>query len=194
MDTPARKAPRFGWAVTSVLLAFCLHAGPAWYLLFGHLYGLPSVLELDIEAINWYRQRIFREQPPDSSAQPAPVPPLHVSVSMQALPESGKRVSGPRSEEELVRARAVQRAIRSLWEGMTPERPGYALVSLNIREDGSIGEFVLNRISGGEEFQSFLLSFLATLKATTGRLGGPGEALWIECEFVIQPTKGKGAS
>ncbi|HCU69849.1 MAG TPA: hypothetical protein DGF30_11685, partial [Desulfomicrobium sp.] len=66
--------------------------------------------------------------------------------------------------------------------------------SLNIREDGSIGEFVLNRISGGEEFQAFLLSFLSTLKATTGALGGAGEPLWIECEFVIQPRRGKGAS
>ena len=194
MDRPERKAPRLGWAVTSVLLALCLHAGPAWYLFFGHLYGLPSVLELNIDAINWYRQRIFRERPPDGTVQPAAVPPLNITVSMQARPETGKRVSGPRSEAELVRARAVQRAIKNLWEGMSPERPGYALVSLNIREDGSIGEFVLNRISGGEEFQAFLLSFLSTLKATTGALGGAGEPLWIECEFVIQPRRGKGAS
>lgn len=194
MDGTERKAPRFGWAMTSVLLALCLHAGPAWYLFFGHLYGLPSVLELDIEAINWYRQRIFREQASEAQVPQAVVPPLHISVSMQARPESAERVAGPRSEAELLRARAVQRAIRNLWEGMTPERPGYALVSLNIREDGSIGEFVLNRVSGGEDFQAFLLSFLSTLKATTGRLGGPGEALWIECEFVIQPMKGKGAS
>ena len=194
MDGTDRKGPRLGWAVTSVLLALCLHAGPAWYLLYGHLYGLPNVLELDIEAINWYRQRIFREQAPDAPVPQVAVPPLHISVSMQARPESGERVSAPRSEEELARARAVQRAIRTLWEGMSPERPGYALVSLNIREDGSIGEFVLNRISGGEDFQAFLLSFLTTLKATTGRLGGPGEPLWIECEFVIQPRKGRGAS
>lgn len=194
MDRPERKAPRLGWAVTSVLLALCLHAGPAWYLFFGHLYGLPSVLELNIDAINWYRQRIFRERPPDGSVQPAVVPPLNITVSMQARPDSRKRVSGPRSEAELVRARAVQRAIKILWESMSPERPGYALVSLNIREDGSIGEFVLNRISGGEEFQAFLLSFLSTLKATSGSLGGFGEPLWIECEFVIQPVKGKGTS
>ena len=194
MDGTERKGPRLGWAVTSVLLALCLHAGPAWYLFFGHLYGLPNVLELDIEAINWYRQRIFRESPPETPVPQAVVPPLNISVSMQTRPESAERVSAPRSEEELVRARAVQRAIRTLWEGMSPERPGYALVSLNIREDGSIGEFVLNRVSGGEEFQAFLLSFLSTLKATTGRLGGPGEALWLECEFVIQPRKGKGHS
>ncbi|KAF5057646.1 hypothetical protein DSECCO2_354720 [anaerobic digester metagenome] len=194
MDRPERKAPRLGWAVTSVLLALCLHAGPAWYLFFGHLYGLPSVLELNIDAINWYRQRIFRERPPDGSVQSSAVPPLNITVSMQARPDTGKRVSGPRSESELVRARAVQRAIKILWESMSPERPGYALVSLNIREDGSIGEFVLNRISGGEEFQAFLLSFLSTLKATTGSLGGAGEPLWIECEFVIQPVRGKGAS
>jgi hypothetical protein len=180
--------------VTSVLLALCLHAGPAWYLFYGHLYGLPSVLELNIEAINWYRQRIFRERPPDAVVQAVPLPPLNIAVSLQVRPDIGKRVSGPRSESELVRARAVQRAIRNLWESMSSQQPGYALVSLNIRQDGSIGEFVLNRISGGEEFQSFLLSFLTTLKATSGSLGGPGEPLWIECEFVIQPTSGKGAS
>ncbi len=193
MDRPARRGPRLGWALTSVLLALCLHAVPVWYLCFGHLYGLPNVLELDIDAINWYRQRIFRESAHDPAFQPASVP-LHISVSMQARPDSRKRVAGPRSEAELVRARAVQRAIRTLWESMSPERPGYALVSLNIREDGSIGEFVLNRISGGEDFQAFLLSFLTTLKATTGRLGGPGETLWIECEFLIQPMAGKDAS
>jgi hypothetical protein len=193
MDRPQRKDPRIWWAAASVALALCLHAVPVCYLLFGHLYGLPNVLELDIESINWYRQRIFREQPPVPSAQFAPVP-LHISVSMQARPDSRKRVSGPRSEEELIRARAVQHAISRLWEGMSPERPGYALVSLNIREDGSLGEFVLNRISGGEDFQAFLLSFLSTLKATSGRLGGPGESLWIECECVIQPMNAKGAS
>jgi hypothetical protein len=113
---------------------------------------------------------------------------------MQARPDSGKRVSGPRSEEELQRTRAVQRAIGSLWENMSPDRPGYALVSLNIREDGSLGEFVLNRISGGDDFQAFLLSFLSRLKGSAGRLGGPGESLWIECEFLIQPMNGKDAS
>lgn len=194
MDRPERKGPRLGWAATSVLLALCLHAGPAWYLCYGHLYGLPDVLELNIESINWYRQRIFRERPSDAALQPAPVPPLNITVSPQVRPDTGERVSGPRSEAELVRARAVQRAIRRLWESMSSQQPGYALVSLNIRQDGSIGEFVLNRISGGEEFQSFLLSFLTTLKATSGSLGGPGEPLWIECEFVIQPTRGKGAS
>ena len=193
MDSrPKRKDHRTWWAV-SVVLALCLHAVPVCYLFFGHLYGLPNVLELDIESINLYRQRIFRERPPAPTVQAAPVP-LHISVSMQARPDSRKRVSGPRSEDELNRARAVQRAISSLWEGMSPERPGYALVSLNIREDGSLGEFVLNRITGGEDFQAFLLSFLSTLKATSGRLGGPGESLWIECEFVIQPMNGKDAS
>ena len=194
MDRPERKAPRLGWAVASVLLALCLHAGPAWYLFFGHLYGLPSVLELNIDAINWYRQRIFREHPSDGTVQPAAVPPLNITVSMQARPDSRKRVSGPRSEAELVRARAVQRAIKTLWESMSPERPGYALVSLSIEEDGRIGEFVVNRVSGDEDFQAFLLSFLSTLRYSYGNSAGPGEALWIECEFVIRPQARKGAS
>jgi hypothetical protein len=191
-NRPQRKGQRAWWAA-SVILALCLHAVPVCYLLFGHLYGLPNVLELDLESINLYRQRIFREPEPVSEVRATPVP-LHISVSMQARPDSGKRVSGPRSEEELQRARAVQRAIGSLWESMSPDRPGYALVSLNIREDGSLGEFVLNRISGGDDFQAFLLSFLSRLKGSAGHLGGPGESLWIECEFLIQPMNGKDAS
>ena len=97
-------------------------------------------------------------------------------------------------EEDLVRARAVQRAIRGLWRDMSPERTGYALVSLKIMEDGSIGESVVNRVSGDAEFQSFLLSFLAELKSVYGNSGGPGGELWIECEFVIQPMARKGGS
>jgi len=193
MAEPRPWAPRLGWATVSFLLALCLHVGPAWFFLFGPLYGLPSVIELDLDTINWYRQRIFRELPAQAPEQQA-VTPLHVSVAMKALPDVRKRVSGPRKEEELVRARAVQRAIRTLWEGMSPETAGYALVSLNIMEDGSIGEFVLNRVSGSQEFQTFLLSFLTTLKQTYGNLAGPGEALWIECEFVIQPVARKGGS
>lgn len=157
------------------------------------MYGLPSVLELNLDTINLYRERIFRETAAAKAMQPGSLP-LHISVSMQASPDTRKRVSKPRREEDLVRARAVQRAIRALWESMTPENTGYALVSLNILEDGNIGEFVVNRVSGDEEFQSFLLSFLSTLKANYGNMAGSGEALWIECEFVIQPLARKGGS
>lgn len=172
--------------MVSILLSLCLHAGPAWFLIFGPSHGLPGVLELNLEAVNLYRQRIFRESPrPTPAAQVAP--PLHVSVSIQARPASGQRVSGPRSEEELARARAVQRAIRSQWAMFSPERPGYALVTLNIREDGGIGDFMINRITGDAEFQAVLLDFLSALRQSQGNMAGPGEILWIECEFVIQP-------
>jgi hypothetical protein len=180
------QASRIGRITVSLLLSLCLHAGPAWFLIFGPSYGLPSVLELNLEAMNFYRDRIFRDKPSANRVIPAAIP-LHMSVSMQARPDTRKRVSGPRREEELVRARAVQRVIRSLWESFSPERPGYALVTLNIRADGGIGDFAVNRVAGDEEFQAFLLDFLSTLQHSQGGLAGPGEILWIECEFVIQP-------
>ena len=193
MTETAPRTPRTGRAIASFLLALCLHVVPAWFVLFGPLYGLPDVLEINLDTINLYRERILRDIAAARLAEPESLP-LHVSISMPARPESTKRVSKPRSEEDLLRARSVQRAIRFLWEGMSPERPGYALVSLNILEDGSIGESVVNRISGDEEFQSFLLSFLSALKVSYGNMGGPGEALWIECEFVVQPRARKDGS
>ena len=177
----------------SFLLALCLHAIPAWFVLYGPLYGLPSVLELNLDTINMYRERIFREQAAQrASAQD--VLPLHVSVNLRSQPEIGKRVSKPRSEADLRRARDVQRAIRGLWERMSSDSTGYALVSLSIMENGRIGEFVVNRVSGDEQFQAFLLSFLSTLKSSYGGFADPGEPLWIECEFVIQPLASKRAS
>ncbi len=184
---------RLSWATVSVLLALCLHIGPLWFLLFGPLYGLPSVLELDLEIINFYRDRVFRE----SGVEPGmarPPEPLHVSVSVQINPEMGQRVSKPRTAEELARVRHVQRAIRSLWSSMSPAHTGYALVSMHIQGDGSIGEFVMNRISGDEEFQTFLLTFLETLKNTPEHHVESGEPMWIECEFVVNPRTGKGPS
>lgn len=194
MTETAPRTPRTGRAIASFLLALCLHVVPAWFILFGPLYGLPDVLEINLDTINLYRERILRDSAAARLAESESLPLLHVSISMPARPESAKRVSKPRSEEDLIRARSVQRAIRFLWEGMSPERPGYALVSLNILEDGSIGESVVNRISGDEEFQSFLLSFLSALKVSYGNMAGSGDALWIECEFVVQPRARKDGS
>ena len=193
MSAPEASRSRFGRAVFSFFLALCLHVIPAWFVIFGPLYGLPSVLELNLDTINMYRERIFREQQTQSVAR-LDSAPLHISVDVQARPDTRQRVSKPRREADLTRARAVQRAIRSLWEGMYPDSTGYALVSLSILEDGRIGEFVVNRVSGDHDFQAFLLSFLSTLKSTYGNAAGPGEAMWIECEFVIQPLARKGAS
>lgn len=193
MAEPEADRPRLGRAAISFFMALCLHALPVCYAFFGPMYGLPSVLELNLDSINMYRERILRQREAVTPSPPSPVP-LHISVDMQARPDSRKRVSKPRSEEDLTRARAVQRAIRGLWENTSPDSTGYALVSLSILEDGRIGEFVVNRVSGDEEFQAFLLSFLSTLRSSYGNSAGPGEALWIECEFVIQPLARKGAS
>lgn len=193
MAEPEAGRPRIGRAALSFFLALCLHAVPLWIAFYGHLYGLPGVLELNLESVNMYRERILRQREAARVSLPGPSP-LHVSVSVQARPDTSERVSKPRSEEDLARARAVQRAIRGLWERMSPDSTGYALVSLHILEDGRIGEFVVNRVSGDEEFQAFLLSFLSTLQSSYGGPAGPGGALWIECEFVIQPLARKGTS
>jgi hypothetical protein len=193
MAAPETDRSRLGRVALSFFLALCLHAFPLWFVFFGPLYGLPGVLELNLESINMYRDRIFRQRETETPSPPVSVP-LHITVNVQAQPDTRKRVSKPRSEADLTRARAVQRVIRGLWEGMSADSTGYALVSLHILEDGRIGEFVVNRVSGDEEFQAFLLSFLSTLQSSYGASGGPGEALWIECEFVIQPLARKGAS
>lgn len=185
MEDQEARVPRLGRITISLLLSLCLHAGPVWVLLWGPQYGLPNVLELNLNAINFYRERIFRQLLQSNRVTPV-APPL-ISVSVQSRPDTYTRVSGPRREEELVRARAVQRGIRSLWESLSPERPGYALVTLNIRSDGGIEDFVVNRVAGDEEFQAFLLVFLSNLQHSQSNMAGPGEALWIECEFVIQP-------
>lgn len=193
MSAPEASRSRLGRSVFSFFLSLCLHVIPVWFVFFGPLYGLPSVLELNLETINMYRERIFREQQAQSVSR-LDSASLYISVDVQARPDTRQRVSKPRSEADLKRARAVQRAIRSLWESMYADSTGYALVSLSILEDGRIGEFVVNRVSGDQDFQAFLLSFLSTLKSTYGNAAGPGEALWIECEFVIQPLARKGAS
>jgi hypothetical protein len=174
-------------------MALCLHAIPVWFAFFAPMYGLPGVLELNLDSINMYRERILRQREA-ASASPSIVTPLHVSVDIQARPDTRKRVSKPRTEADLTRARSVQRTIRRLWENTSPGSTGYALVSLSIEEDGRIGDFVVNRVSGDEDFQAFLLSFLSTLRSSYGNSAGPGEALWIECEFVIRPLAHKGAS
>lgn len=193
MTEPEADRPRLGRAAISFFLALCLHAIPVCFAFFGPLYGLPSVLELNLDSINMYRERILRQREALNPSPPSTLP-LHISVDVQARPDSRKRVSKPRREEDLTRARAVQRVIRSMWENTSPDSTGYALVSLSILEDGRIGEFVVNRVSGDEDFQAFLLSFLYALKSSYGNFAGPGEALWIECEFVIQPLARKGAS
>lgn len=193
MAEPEAGRPRLGRAALSFFLALCLHAIPVGYVFFGPLYGLPSVLEINLERINLYRERIFRQREAVSPSSASPAP-MQISVDVQVRPDSRKRVSKPRSEEDLTRARAVQRAIRSMWENASPDSTGYALVSLSILEDGRIGEFVVNRVSGDEDFQAFLISFLSTLQSSYGNFAGPGEALWIECEFVIQPLARKRTS
>jgi len=77
--------------VFSFFLALCLRVIPLWFVIFGPLYGLPSVLELNLETINMYRERIFREQHAQSVAR-LDSAPLHISVDVQARPDTRQRV------------------------------------------------------------------------------------------------------
>lgn len=186
------REPRKDWpgqTAFSFLLAFGLHSVLIFLFLFGPRLGLPGVMELNQDLINQYRERIYREMAAARQARHAP-PPLLLSVDLQDSMLPAKYVSKPRQEEELDRARSVQRAIATLWESMTPQTPGYALVSLRILEQGGLGDFVVSRISGEAEFQAFLHSFLSRLKNNPGNLAEPGPAMWIECEFVVQPQEG----
>lgn len=194
MQRQARQSQVVRWSIVSIALSFFLHIAPFCYSLLAPLYGLPDFLELDLESMNAYRDRIFRNPQfhltPDLMHTP---PALQVAV-IPSQPDVKKRVSKPRKEEELERARAVQGAIQALWESMPAGQTGYALVSLYLQDDGSIGEYAINRLTGGEDFKAFLLVFLASLKASYGNQAGPGEPLWIECEFVVKPMSGKNKS
>lgn len=194
----AEKKVRRGWRCVCAVLAVLLHAAPVALALFGPSVGLPNVLEVNLDAMNLFRERVFREanasqaQNPPLELQPVQVQAQVPTTDIRPTPET--RMAGPQPEEQLLRTRIVQKAIARLWENASPEQAGYALVSLNILDDGSIGEFVVNRFSGDESFRTFLFSFLTTLKASYGNQAGPGEAFWLECEFKVASMERKGKS
>lgn len=191
------KKVRNGWWCACILLAVFLHAVPVALVLLGPRYGLPNVLEINLEAMNLFRDRVFRERnETQGSAPPVELQPVQIQAQIpkEVRPAPETRLARPDPEENLVRTRIVQKAIASLWENASPEQAGYALVSLNVLDDGSIGEFVVNRFSGDETFRAFLFSFLATLKASYGNQAGPGESFWLECEFKVTPMERKGKS
>ena len=182
------------WSIVSFALSILLHLGPMGYFFLAPLYGLPDVLELDLKSINFYRDRVFRNLQTRQQAPEFIPPALQVSVTLPGQVSLGERISKPRKEDDLMRARAVQQAIRALCEKVPAKHTGYALVSLNIQDDGSIGEYAIRRLSGGEEFQEFLFDFLFSLKAFYSNEAGPGESMWIECEFVVKPLARRKAS
>lgn len=187
------KKIRNGWWCACAFLAVCLHAAPAAYALLAPHYGLPDVLEVNLETMNLFRDRVFREESGAQSAAPMELHPVQVRMQTQipkdVLPSPEARTAKPEAEENLERIRIVQDAINRLWAKAAPEQPGYALVSLNILDNGGIGEFVVQRISDDAAFRTFLLSFLTTLKASYGNQAGPGESFWLECEFKVTPTE-----
>lgn len=195
MPSQSRQGLGFQWIILSIVLSFVVHLGPVCFFFFGPVYGLPQILELDLETINFYRQRVFRHAQNNTSAQQALVipPPLSLRVTIPSQPEHGERVSMPRQEEDLHRARVVQKAIQNLWEKMPARQTGSAIVSLNLRSDGSLGDYAVHHLSGGEEFQTFLFDFLSALKASYGHQAGPGEPLWIECEFLVKSLPNKNS-
>lgn len=96
------------------------------------------------------------------------------------------RVATRRPEVRTERLRAIQGAIRLAWDEAAAAAPGRALVSLRVGEDGRIHEYVIQRLVGGDAFQGFLLAFVRTLLRAAA-VAGPGDPLWVECEFVVEP-------
>lgn len=182
---------RPAWVLVSVVLALALHGVPLGYSLVASRLGLPSLMELDLDTVNSYRERIIREMAARRAAQARAVFPLSIpSVSVRSVPDTmARRISRPHSEAEITRIRAVQHFIMHQWQLSAPDQPGTSLVSLSLLEDGSIGEFVVHRVRGNVQFQQYLLNFLNTLKSSYANQAGPGERMWIECEFAVSPGK-----
>ncbi len=173
----------------STLLAIVLHIVPIWFLLFGPVYDMPDVFEVDLVDMQMFRERVYRDIQNRKARPPLEMMPVEIAVSIPARPEVRTKAATPRKEDELLRARAIQRTIRTLWDSMAPTEIGGALVSLNVEPDGRISEYVINRVQGNKEFQQFLATFLTALKSSVVNHGEGSGALWIECEFVIKPTR-----
>lgn len=183
---------RASWALACLLLSVALHVAPVWFILFGPVYDASDPLEIDLRALNSFRERVFREL--GAARQAPPPPPMSLSVMTKTPLEQKLRLAAPREEEDLNRARIIQQAIRALWERMYCSEAGYAVVRLNVLEDGRIGGYAVTRLNGNAEFQAFLSSFLTTFQASYGDQAGPGQSMNLECEFVVKPSLGRGKS
>lgn len=182
------------WFVVSVVLSVCLHSAPVWFVLFGPVYeGGENSVELDLSALSSFRERIFRDM---LAARKHAIPPaMRLSVMIQSKQEEKKvRLAAPRPEEELERARLIQRSIRVLWERMDCAHAGFAVVRLHVMEDGRIGDYGVTSMQGGDAFRAFLASFLTTLQSTYGNQAGPGREMRLECEFVVKPRATEASS
>ncbi|NCD24351.1 MAG: hypothetical protein EOL86_01975 [Deltaproteobacteria bacterium] len=178
---------RARWMLFCFSLSTLLHAAPVWFLLFGPVHDPAKPLEIDLNAFNSYRERVFREL--SRNAHPEePLPPVQLAVMTQTRPERKVRLSAPLEEEDLTRVRVIQRAILGLWTRMYCPEAGSALVRLNILEDGRIGGYAVTRLNGNAEFKAFLASFLTTFQASYADQAGPGRMMNLECEFVVKPN------
>lgn len=179
---------RAPWALLSIFVSIVAHAAPVWFLLLGPLHDQIDSLELDLNAFNSYRERVFRELN-RSGRKEEFLPPMQIAITVQTPPERKVRLAAPRQEEDLSRARVIQQAIRGLWERMYCSEAGYALVRLNVLEDGRIGGYAVTRLTGNAEFQAFLASFLTTFQASYADQAGPGRMMNLECEFVVKANR-----
>lgn len=180
--------PRPRWTLLCFSLSLVLHAAPVWFILFGPVYDPVKPLEIDLNAFNSYRERVFRELG-GKPRREDPLPPMQLAVMVQAPPERKVRLAAPLQDDDLARARVIQGAMRGLWERMYCAEAGYAVVRLNVLEDGRIGGYAVTRLNGNAEFQAFLASFLTTFQASYAGQAGPGRMMNLECEFVVKPTR-----
>ncbi len=178
---------RAKWTLLCFLLSLILHVAPAWFILFGPVYDPPKPLEIDLSAFNSYRERVFRELGRKAHRED-PLPPMQIAVMAQTRPERKLRLATPLQDDDVSRARVIQGAIRGLWDRMYCAEAGYAVVRLDVLEDGRIGGYAVTRLNGTAEFQAFLASFLTTFQASYAGQAGPGRIMNLECEFVVKPN------
>ncbi len=98
------------------------------------------------------------------------------------------RTSTTQSEVQTERLRVIQRVVRLAWNEASPPTPGRAIVALRVGEDGRIHEYAIQRLAGDAAFERFLVGFVRSL-LVLHTVAGPGEALWVECEFVVEPSR-----
>ena len=179
------------WTFVCFSVSLALHIAPVWFILFGPVYDAPKSIEIDLQALQLYRERIFREltrQNQDLPLQPPP-PPIQISMVSRAVPAEKLRLSSDLGEEDLKRARIVQTAMNTLWSQMYCTKSGRAVVRIDILQDGHIGTCAVISLQGNTEFQAFLATFLSVFQASYAGQAGPGQVLRLECEFVVKPSK-----
>jgi len=167
----------WGWIV-SAALSVAVHVVVVWPQV--RTIWLASLNQEYVRLHNFYREAI---------AQAAAARRQRVLLSeVVLLPSSPSvlRVATAQPETQTERLRTIQQNIRRTWNALSAQSPGRALVALRIGEDGRIYEYAIRRLRGDMAFERFVVEFVQSL-VQGPPLAGEGDALWVECEFVVEP-------